>query len=372
MNGKMIGVLAIVTLIMGVVASQISQAPTSPQIQSNQLLYPQLLPVLKEVDEIQIKTKTSEVSLLKKSEQWGVKEKAQYPAMFDKIADVLNGMANLQLVEAKTDKAELYNKLDVEDISNEGAKSVQVVLKKNNDIVADLIIGKARPAKGDSLRSELYVRKANDKQSWVVLGNVNVGRQIHDWLDKQIAHIEENRVREVVINQATPIRIFREKSDDKDFQLANLPEKATTEQTNIKNIARFLAHLSLEDVMAANEFKGGENPFTAVFTTFDGLEMTVTFQTLDNKHYATLSAVAKPDLVTGEKREELLEKLQKEVEQLNQRLSNWVYIIPEHKVRALLQKPDALFKIPTEETPNSTVSKEKSNALETLENLGKH
>ena len=370
MNGKMIGMLAIITLIAGFIASQINQTTLSTQTQSNQLLFPQLLPVLKEVNEIQIKTKATEVSLLKNGEQWVVKEKAHYPAIFNKVADVLNGLASLQTVEAKTDKAELYSKLDVEDISTDGSKSVQVVLKKDNETVADLIIGKMRPSKGDSSGGEWYVRKANEKQSWVALGNIAVDRQINDWLDKQITNIEENRLRDVVINQATSIRIFKEKAEDKTYQLANLPDKATIEQANVKSIAQFLDHLIFDDVIAAQEFSGFENPITAMFTTFDGLEITLSLQTKEGKHYAKLSAIAKPDLITGENREQAIEKLQKEVEQLNQRLSAWIYIIPDHKARALLQKPEALFKIQTEET-NSTVSKEKTNALETLENLGK-
>lgn len=370
MSGKMIGILAIITLIAGFVASQVNQTTMSTQTQSNQLLFPQLLPILKEVNEIQIKTKETEVSLVKNGEQWGVKEKAHYPAMFNKVADVLNGLASLQMVEAKTDKAELYSKLDVEDVSVDGSKSVQVVLKKANEIVADLIIGKARPSKGDTSRSELYVRKANEKQSWVALGNLNVDRQLNEWLDKQITNIEENRLREVVSNQATPIRIFKEKAEDKTYQLANLPDKATVEQMNVKSIAQFLDHLAFDDVVAAQDFSGVETPLTAVFTTFDGLEITLSLQTKESKYYAKLAAVAKPDLITGENREQAIETLQKEVEQLNQRLSAWIYVIPEYKARALLQKPDALFKIQTEES-NSSVSQEKANALETLENLGK-
>lgn len=362
MNGKMIGILAFVTIIAGLLAGQLSQTPNAPTTQSNQPLYPQLLASLNEINEIQIKTKTSAISLLKNGEQWGVKEKANYPAAMDKIAEVLNGVANLNTVETKTDKAELYSKLEVEDVSSENAKSVQVTLKKGNDTLADLIIGKARPSKGDSSRQEIYVRKANDKQSWVALGNINVARQLNEWLDKQVVNIEENKIREVVVNQT---RIFKDKADDKDYQLVDLPEKTTIEQASVKNLARTLDHLNFDDVVPANEFTF-ENPLQAVFKTFDGWEVVLTFQTKDNKHYAKVSAVAKPDMLTGENKETAAEKLSKDVEQFNQKVSNWVYIIPDHKARGLLQKREELFKVSTEE-PN----KEKGNALETLQNLGK-
>jgi hypothetical protein len=261
MNGKMIGILAIVTIMAGLLAAQLSQTPTISTTQTNQALYPQLLDVLKDVNEIQIKTKTSAVSLLKNGEQWGVKEKANYPAAMDKIADVLNGVANLSTVEAKTDKAELYSKLEVEDVAIENSKSVQVILKKGNDTVADLIVGKIRPSKGDSSRNEMYIRKATDKQSWVVLGNLTVARQMAEWLDKQVANVEENRIREVVVNQ---IRVFREKSDDKNYQLVDLPEKANIEQPNVRNLVRTLDHLNFDDVISANEFQF-ENPASSHF-----------------------------------------------------------------------------------------------------------
>lgn len=366
MNGKVIGILAIVTIIAGLLAGQLSQTPTVSTTPNNQALYPQLLDVLKDVNEIQIKTKISAVSLLKNGEQWGVKEKASYPAAMDKIADVLNGVANLSTVEAKTDKAELYSKLEVEDVTSENAKSVQVTLKKGNDTVADLIVGKTRPAKEDSSRNELYVRKADDKQSWVALGNLMIAQQVADWLDKQVANVEENRIREVVVNQ---IRVFREKTDDKNYQLVDLPEKASIEQSNVRNLARTLDHLNFDDVMSASEFNF-ESPTQVVFNTFDGWEISLMLQSKDGKHYMKLSALAKPNLITGENKEATVEKLNKEIEQFNQRLINWVYIIPDHKVKGLLQKREELFKIPTEET-NPELAKEKGNALETLQNLGK-
>jgi len=366
MNGKVIGILAIVTVIAGLLAGQLSQTPTVSTTQTNQALYPQLLDILKDVNEIQIKTKASAVSLLKNDEQWGVKEKANYPAAMDKIADVLNGVANLSTVEAKTDKAELYSKLEVEDVAIENSKSVQVTLKKGNDTVADLIVGKTRPSKGDSSRNEIYVRKATDKQSWVVLGNLTVARQMAEWLDKQVANVEENRIREVVVNH---IRVFREKTDDKNYQLVDLPEKANIEQPNVRNLARTLDHLNFDDVISANEFNF-ENPTQATFTTFDGWEISLILQSKEGKHYVKLSAIAKPDLITGENKETAVEKLNKDIEQFNQHLSNWVYIIPDHKAKGLLQKREELFKIPTEETNPATVQ-EKGNALEMLQNLGK-
>jgi hypothetical protein len=366
MNGKVIGILAVVTIVVGFLAMQLNETPTVSTTQSDQVLYPQLLASLNEVNEIQIKTKTSTISLLKNGTQWGVKEKANYPATMDKIVDILNGIANLSTVEAKTDKAELYSKLEVEDIASENAKSVQVTLKKGNDTVADVIIGKIRPAKGDSSRNEMYLRKVGDKQSWVALGNVTVDRQMADWLDKQVANVEENRIREVAVNR---IRVFREKSDDKNYQLADLPEKANVEQPNVRNLTRTLDHLNFDDVMPATEFNF-ENPTRATFTTFDGWEVALILQTKDGKHYAKVSALAKPGVITGENKEQTINKFQQEITQFNQRLSNWVYIIPDYKAKGLLQKREELFKIPTEEN-NTNTSKERTNALETLQNLGK-
>src|SRR3954452_5771616 len=75
--------------------------------------------------------------------RWAVVEKGNYPAAPGKLRQLLLGLADLTLVEPKTERPELFARLDLDDPANGKATD----LKLNDRIgqtVAELIVGKRR------------------------------------------------------------------------------------------------------------------------------------------------------------------------------------------------------------------------------------
>ena len=75
---------------------------------------------------------------------WVVVEKGNYPADEARMRRLLLGLADLTLVEPKTERPELFARLDLDDPSN--GKSTLVALQdRTGKTVAELIVGKTRP-----------------------------------------------------------------------------------------------------------------------------------------------------------------------------------------------------------------------------------
>src|SRR5947207_13700371 len=74
---------------------------------------------------------------------WAVVEKGNYPAAPDKMRRLLLGLADLSLVEPKTERPELFARLDLDDPGN--GKSTLVALQdRGGKRIAELVVGKTR------------------------------------------------------------------------------------------------------------------------------------------------------------------------------------------------------------------------------------
>jgi hypothetical protein len=377
MNVRNFSILAIITILVIITAVTLTTKKTNTT--GREKLFHLSTSTLQDISEIEMQTHDETITLIRDDTgQWRVKEKQNYPAISSQVHKLLIGIADLQIIEAKTSNPEFYSKLGVENITTDDAKSTLLSLKTAPDkIVASLIVGNDKVAKIDSTRKEIYVRKPTEAQTWLTLGRIPLDNKVTGWLNKQILDIKEERTRQVEITQpdGEQILIFKNHPSDKDFQLADLPVTAQIKSAyTLKNIANTISGLNLDDVIAAKEMDLGELEKTqAIFTTFGGLQITMTTVAKANKHYATFSAAFDPQAVwtppqkqdsaaqeeesaqetEKENEEESAEELPKipspeeiktEVEQLNAQLSEWVYELAEYKIDQLAKKRSELIK----------------------------
>src|SRR5207302_1804042 len=102
---------------------------------------------------------------------WGIAEKGGYPADPGKIRQTLLGFAELKLVEPKTRKAELYDRLDVEDPGKAGGHARLVEIDDASGAkLGELIVGKRRPDRLGTGADGLYIRRPGDAQAWLAQG----------------------------------------------------------------------------------------------------------------------------------------------------------------------------------------------------------
>ena len=381
---KTLSSLAVIAAVLVIVAVFLApqQEPGSPP--TRQPVFPVLKTAINDVSELSVATQSKTITVHKDEEAWRVKEKHDYPADLGKVRAVLIGLAELTILEPKTRKPELYEKLGLQDVDAEGSLSTAVTLKNaTGNTLADVVIGNDRPSKGKSGYKEMFIRKQGDPQTWLVQGGLTVEKNPGKWLDKELTQIETKRVKRLIVTHPDKTRLVVEKAKpaDLNYQVADLPEGLEIEsQFTVNNIVSTVTSLSLDDVEPASEVPFDAQPVvTAVFETFDGLQGTVQLLPKDEKNYVTISAVFNADLVWKPELEKESEpekdsesqageqsdgdtqdkeadtspeqpkikseaEVKAEIEALNKRVADWVYVIPTFRADTLLKRPQDLLK----------------------------
>ena len=396
MKAKTLGILAAITIAGIVLAIFVNQKPASQFPQSGELLFPELLSVVNDVNEIVVETKEQTVTLVRGENVWRVKEKSGYRADVEKVKQTLIGLAELRILEPKTKNPELYDRLGLRDKEQEGSLSTTVTLKTpNNPEAALVILGNQRPAKGNPRMSEIYARKPGDPQTWLTIGNLPLEKVAGEWLDKEITALTTKRVHRVTVRHpgGDTFLVSKDKPEDLDFQLDSIPAGSkVASQFNVNNVVGTLVQLSLEDVKEAQEVNFQDRSgVTAVLETFDGLRLHVQTAKQEDKVFGKFSTEYDQKLVqpvdvttstengetvpaqdsaqdektpesseakkTSEIQEELAskedsilkkpEEVQREVEAFNQRVGGWAYELPTFRVENFSKaKKDLLETIP--------------------------
>jgi hypothetical protein len=349
--------LAIVAFVVVGIAVQLTSEPSNPeQTVSKNKLFPNLMDKLNDVDNIKISNSSENFTVQLKNGTWGLVDKNNYPVKEENVRNVLLGIASLNIVEAKTQKPENYATLGVQDVNIKNADSALVALNQGETTIASIIVGYDRIARSDNTLHEIYVRKPGEEQSWAVEGLLQLEKQASDWLEKSIINVESSRIRDVVIseNGAEIIHIFKEKPSQSDYQMANLPEKAMISSSySVNQIANFLANLTMEDVSISDSL-GTNVGRNIVFSTYDGLQVTLNIVKQNDVYYAKFAAAyVEPNAIEIAEAEEVPTlkssvEVQKEVAELNQKLAAWVYELQRFKANYLFKQASELYKIAEE------------------------
>ncbi len=369
MKSKTIGLLAGITIVCIALAMFINQEPATSIPQSGKLLFPDMMSMVNDVNEVVIETHEQTVTLERGERTWGVKEKVGYRADVEKVKKVIVGFTDLRIQEPKTKTPELYERLGLQDKDQEGSPSKLVTMKTtDNPEAIKLIVGNQKPAKGNPRLSDIYVRKPDDPQTWLVTGNLPLETVTSEWLDKEVIALPTKRVRQVTVTnpKGETLHLEKAKPEDLDFDMGSIPSGfKVTSPFNVNNVVGTLAQLELEDVKNQKAIDFEANPgVSAILETFDGLRLRVHTTTLDEQVWGKFSAefdasliqisepdpkpeanktpdgedVAKGDTdgdVKAPEKEPLLKKpeeVQQEVETLNQRVKDWAYALPSFRV----------------------------------------
>ncbi|HEX9465318.1 MAG TPA: DUF4340 domain-containing protein [Alphaproteobacteria bacterium] len=354
-------VLAVVAAlaVAGAVAVSLSTGPGAGNTPAaGERLFPTLAAQINDAQSVVIQRKDETVTLTKKDSVlmqggWTVAEKYGYPAAFDKVRKLLVDLAELRPLEQKTSTPALFGELQLEDLSQPDAKSVLVTVKGPNgqDMLATYV-GKERLARGGTANDAVYIRKANETQTWLAKGRLSLDKGPVNWLDRALADVARERVQKATVTQpdGTTITVSRAKPSDKDFTLAGVPKgKKAKSEYDVNQVAAPLEHLELDDVRPAADIAAPAKPGAAEIATFDGLVVRVdllpggdqtTWIRLQAKYEAPAAAAATDDEVKAGKLKSA-DEVKKEADALNTKSQAWVYKIPDWKLDTLRKKmPD--------------------------------
>lgn len=370
-NWKVILGLGAAAAVAIIAASVISyqRKPVSEPGQASVYLLPELRDRVSDVTAITLTVAEDKpaVTLEKTAGGWGVKEKGGYPADTGKLRGLLLKLADTRVLEAKTANEQRYPELGIEDVKARDAKGVKLSVEGLGKPV-QFIVGHFN-AKANGT----FVRRTEDKQSWLAQGNLTVDRDPARWLDKSLADIGADRIAEIVLTRAggKTVRLFKDQPDEADYKLADLPAgREPAASASLDGPASALAGLNLLDVVSGQEARapGDDQMLKAGFRTFDGLKLDVWAWKRDDKHYARFTvaleqaqaeariqsdqAKAKADFEATQKtdptavaplsvsdpakdREQRLAQLASETGALSQRFDERVFVIPPYQYAKL-------------------------------------
>jgi hypothetical protein len=256
--------------------------------------------------------------------RWVLIEKGNYPANAGKVRRLLLGLADLTLVEPKTRRPELWSRLDVDDPSN-GRSTLVRLQGRTGGTVAELIVGKTRRDRLGSGTDGVYVRKPGDDQAWLARGSLDLPADLSGWLDRRILDLPAARIATVTLTASDGAEVkLRRDTAGGSFAVVSPPDGVQLKaDAALAELASALASLELDDVVATAELPVPENGVsTALFTTFDGLAVTVWLFAHDGADWITVDAMgggaAAPD-----------------AQAIDARVANWTYKIPPARAKLL-------------------------------------
>ena len=204
MNPKTVLGFAVVTLIVLIAAgasigARISGAPAAT---GKERLFPALAEKAAEVAEISVQTAAETLTAKRRGEVWVLAERQGFAVSEEVVRQLIIGLSELRLAEAKTARSKLYARLEVEDVTAKEAKSKLIRIKdESGEVMAELIIGKENAALAGPTGVGIYVRKPGEERAWLVQGAVQVPLEAKNWVAPEILNVTKQRVTRVSVVQ---------------------------------------------------------------------------------------------------------------------------------------------------------------------------
>jgi len=282
---------------------------------------------------------------------WAVPERDGYPARRTAAVQTVGGLADLELIEAKTARADWHHFLGLVDPSD-GGQGIRITLRDaEGDVMADVIVGnqpEGNAAEPDG-RGRIHVRRASADQTWLARGSLSLHTDVTSWLATHLYDIDADRVREAHVTSAAGDDYTLTRTDPtQGFTLVELPVgRELLSPYLAEATATALTDMEAEDVRPDSEvdLTGG---FQLVFRTFDGLEVTfnVADPDGDDAGWATILArfTGMPD---AEPREAAA--VAEEAANINVLTDGWAYRLPSFQASQMtLHLYDLLRPLPDE------------------------
>lgn len=278
-------------------------------------------------------------SLVRQGDDWVAADQYDYPVAQGDVRGLLARLADMRMLELKTQEPKRHPRLEVEDPSAEEAASRRVrVEDAAGKVLADAIVGRPSYRFVGTITNGTYMRRPNDPQAWLGTGIVRVQDRLVPWLQRELVAIKADRLARVRFNvgRDDAYSVAREAAD-KAFALTPMPVGRTLDPEGpVQAFARFAENVLLEDVVPAAKFEAGDGERRqAVIETFDGVSVTVDIAVQGDKTWAAVKAAYSGAVDAAD---DASKAARATVEDINKRHVGWVYWIPYDFRDALMRK----------------------------------
>lgn len=346
-------VVALATLVAAIVVTLGQPGPASVGLE-NEVAFPALRADPNAVRLVRIESGGTSFSLERRDDgEWVSPEKDGYPVDTEQVRKMIVGLSDMRLVEAKTIRADRFARLQVEDVGAEGAESRLLRLEgEGEEALVEVIVGKARSRFTGGVEGGTYVRRPGEQQAWLASGRVEVKVSVDDWLRNDIMHLPSDSIRRVEVtppaggtpeSEAAENRaiVLERPEPDGEVALEGLPEGRVVDSSQTSRLLSGLSFLTLDDVAPRSRFELPEARRRGVFTTYDGVEITVQLVALQDSDWALFSArFLEPE---GQSEDEAA-AARRQAEEIAARVEGWLYKLPSHVVERLSVPFDSLHR----------------------------
>jgi len=316
------GAAAVLAVVAAIVVGR-GDREVSPAPRGERAL-PGIADRLASLDFLRLRRGNVTVNFKQSGGRWTVVEKGGYPADQERVRKLLLQLAELELVEPKTDRPELLARLDLDDPAN-GNSTLVNLGDRSGALVGQIVIGRPRPSDIEGGEAGVYVRKPDSDQAWLARGSFELGGDALSWVDRHIIDIPPARVASAVLTAADGgTAVVARSSADQPLAIDGLPPDAKPKPDEaLAAPAGALEALDLADVKPAAEMPIPEDGVaTAAFTTFDGLVVGLRLSRPDKGNWVAIE-------VTGDG------KSAAEAKALAARLAPWRFAIPAERAKLL-------------------------------------
>jgi hypothetical protein len=254
MNVKQIGILAVLA-VAAVGAAGYTLRTGAQGFASDrrgQPVFPGLVQRANDVASLTVRDAERSYTIEKRADGFYDKDSG-YPAKADAFRDVVSGAALLSYEETKTADASRYADLGLAD-PGAAPESVgrQVAMRDaKGDVLASLMVGNRDTTVGGAAGGS-YIRLADQKQTWLVRGEVRVPVPQAAWFEINLVNIGRDALAEMRLTGGglDEIDAVSEKKGD-DLKIANAPEGRETDGGKTMRLSFMVDPISFQDVRKA-------------------------------------------------------------------------------------------------------------------------
>jgi hypothetical protein len=357
---------------------------SAPQGKMGQKLFPNF-PV-NDVATIHIKAAGGDLHLGTKDGTWRVHERADYPANYSEIHDLLVKLLDLKISQSEPIGASQLARMELEAPGKtNGSGTLVEFLDKQGKTLQSMLLGKTHteqssrpsPYGGGEYPDGRYLLLSDDKKDLLLVSDPlnSLGVNPESWLDRDFFKIEKLQSISLVSTNATNSWKLTRETESAPWILADAGPGEVLDSNKVSSLAGTVSYPSFMDVASntAPAVTGLDKPMALTLATFDHFtyDLKIGGKTPENNYYLTVAAAAeipaqraagkdekpedkaKLDKEFQDKTKELKDKLAKE-----KSCAQWVYLVNSGLVDPLIRDRSQLLVDKNEEKPAGNAAAE--------------
>jgi hypothetical protein len=372
MKGKNLVILVVLAVILSMAAFMMSRKEQAgpPAVQGEKVL-PDL--DVNRITRIAVTSTDSTAVVAEAEGRWLAENKYDYPVKFEKVRQVLLDLYELKVGQLVRAEGRQLEELEMQppDGTTENA-GVLVELYAGPDAPNEtLLLGKERMASaegrmgGHSYPAGRYVSPDMGQTVFLVSETLgNVSPQINRWLNTQIVNVRASAVEKAVLEGSDRKKLVLKLNEASEgLTIDDVPADKEVDDSQTRSIRSALSYFRFDDVAdpsLSDDLTGLDSPALFTVITTNGVSYTVKIGSYsdetESERYVKLSArvlersdraetpaedAVEEETAGPEKEEKEAEDdtatLHEEIEELNNRVAKWTYLVADHKVEPMLK-----------------------------------